>query len=288
VGFINNIKVFAYMQSWVGKADVESLVLQTEKHFQDYGQEYKVINTTDKVYNKENWIDVGNKWGYHSFYTAIKDFDMSYDYMLYMSGDVDGAKIGWDKILDRSYEILNKYDIWCYSFEKAINIMPNAYLKPVENDKFLYYSVTNDLTIAWYHRDLVKLLLDFFKYFEERSDLLNEFPNWGWGIDLSSSCLCFLNNKVLLKDTKYKLEKISMSTPYVMKKAIKQEWVYFKIFNEHTEKNGMDSRSIMEKQFLFMSGKTIMKKGKPYKLFYGQDIILEDFFNNNVPDILRK
>jgi hypothetical protein len=44
VAFINNVKVFAYIQSWIGSVNVERIALKTEQQFKDYGQSYKIIN----------------------------------------------------------------------------------------------------------------------------------------------------------------------------------------------------------------------------------------------------
>jgi hypothetical protein len=288
VVFINNVKVFAYIQSWIGSVNVERIVLKTEKQFKNYGQPYKIINTTDNVYDKENWINLGNKWGYMSFYTALKDFDMSYDYMLYMSGDLDGAKIGWDKILDRSYEILNKYDIWNYSFEKTTQGLPIAYLKPLDNEENLFYSATNDLTIGWYHRDLVKTLLDFFEYFEKESDLLHEIPNTGWGIEMSLSSWSMLNKKAVVKDNKYIIPKRSTTSLYIQDLALRQERDYLAVFNKYNMRNNIDSNAQYLKQIAFIKSKTVNSKGKPLKMEYRGVDTIKLMYGVETLDIVKK
>jgi hypothetical protein len=205
-----------------------------------------------------------------------------------MSGDLDGAKIGWDKILDRSYEILNKYDIWNYSFEKTTQGLPIAYLKPVDNEENLFYSATNDLTIGWYHRDLVKTLLDFFKYFEQESNLLYEFPNYGWGVEMSLSSWSMLNKKAVVKDNKYIIPKRSVSSLYVQDLVLRQEADYLFLFNKYSMKNNINTMSQYLKQMAFIKSKTLNSKGKPLKVEYKDVDVIKLMYGVSTLDIIKK
>jgi hypothetical protein len=252
VVFINRVPIttFAYIQSWIGRTNVEDIVKQTEEEFKKYGQPYKVINTTDNVYNRENWIDIGNVWGFRSFHAAIKDFDMSYDYMLYMSGDINTQGHGWNNILDRAYSVLNKYCVGCYSLEKVDSqgskLGTNAYLEIVPDDKLLRYTSTNDLTIAFYDRETVKFLLDVFNYMETRTKLVK--MRWGWGIEAAAACICIYNNKALFKDLKFIISKASSSTPFIRDEAIREEIKFLSLFFEYCESINIDMKDILEKR----------------------------------------
>lgn len=248
--FINNkpVTAFAYIQSWIGRTNVEAIVLETEKDFKNYGQPYKIINTTDNVYNKENWIDLGNVWGFRSFYAALQDFNMSYDYMLYMSGDILTGEHGWNSILDRAYEVLNKYSVGCYSIEKmdhsGARLGTNAYLEIVPDDKLLRYTSTNDLTIAFYDRDTVKFLLSAFKYIEAHTKLAR--MRWGWGIEAAAACICIYNNKALFKDLKFIITKASSSTPFILDEAVKEETKFLTLFFDYCSSININMLEVLE------------------------------------------
>lgn len=237
------VTAFAYMQSWIGRVNVESIVLKTEQAFKEYGQPYKVINTTDNAYNKENWIDLGNVWGFRSFHAALKDFDMKYDYMLYMSGDILVNEHSWDSILDRAYEVLNTYSVGCYSIEKMDSdkqvLHKHAYIGTVEEDSLLKYTSTNDLTIAFYDRDTVKFLLDAFNYIETKTKLSK--MRWGWGIEAAAAAICIYNGKALLKDLKFIIQKASSSTPLIKDEAIKEEAKFLNLFCDYCSIVGIDT-----------------------------------------------
>ena len=246
------VTAFAYIQSWIGRVNVEAIVANTEQAFKGYGQPYKVINTTDNVYNKEGWIDLGNVWGFKSFHAALKDFDMSYDYMLYMSGDIVADESEWLLLLNRAYEVLNKYSVGCYSIEKVDSTgQPqgtNAYIGTVAEDKFLKYTSTNDLTIAFYDRETVKFLLDAFNYIETKIKLSK--MRWGWGIEAAASAICIYNKKALLKDTKFTIKKASSSTPHIKNEAMKEEYKFLNVFCEYcSEQNMADMQDVLERKY---------------------------------------
>ena len=197
----NKIKYCGYIQSWNDVTNVEKNVLKIEQEFINHNKDYRIINSSKTIYEKENWINVGDIWYHRSFYEAIKDFDFSNDYFLYITGDFKSNM--WQDIFEKSDYVLNKYLPKSFSLHHhpAFFTSEKISLGNVENEKDFEYSVIQDGIIVFYHRDVVRELIEYFSYIDDQG-LLKDMK-FGWGIDFVAAAICFYQNGHIIKDKGY-------------------------------------------------------------------------------------
>ena len=194
----NKIKYCAYIQNWNNVSNVEKNVLKIEKEFIKHKKDYRVINSSSTIYEKENWINVGPIWYQRSFYAALKNFDFSNDYFLYITGDFKSNM--WEEIFNKSDDVLNKYLPKSFSgyHSNGFFYSERTSLGDFPDDSSLEYSVIQDGVIVFYHKDVVKELIEYFDYIEDQG-LLQDMK-FGWGIDFVAAAICFYQNGYMIKD----------------------------------------------------------------------------------------
>lgn len=194
----NKIKYCAYIQSWNDITNVEKNVLKIEQEFIKHNKDYRIINSSNNIYKKENWINVGAIWYHRSFYEALKDFDFSNDYFLYITGDFKSSM--WKEIFEKSDYVLNKYLPKSFSLHHDPPYLTSEKISlgNVKNEKCFEYSTIQDGIIVFYHKDVVKELIEYFSYIDNQG-LLKDMK-FGWGIDYVAAAICFYQKGYMIKD----------------------------------------------------------------------------------------
>jgi hypothetical protein len=194
----NKIKYCGYIQNWNGITNVEKNVLEIEKEFISHGKTYKIINSSNTIYEKENWINVGDIWYQRSFYEALKDFDFSNDYFLFITGDFKSNM--WQEIFEKSDYVLNKYLPKSFSgyHDNGFFNTERVSLGDVKEETSFEYSALQDGIFVFYHKDIVKELLEYFGYIEKQG-LLQDMK-YGWGVDFIAASICFYQRGYMIKD----------------------------------------------------------------------------------------
>ena len=194
-----NSTAHLYIQSWIGKTNIEENVLKIEKELIEYKQKYTIINSTDNLYDKENWLNSGDHWYNVSFYTALKHFDKESDYFVFITGDV--VSKSWKKTLDRMYSVLDN-EMGSYCPISLIGNTQETYSKhfcSIKNiDEYLYCSVIQDGIFIAIKKDIALIVLDFFHYLSKNINLY-EYRT-GWGTDFAISIICLQEKVLLVKD----------------------------------------------------------------------------------------
>jgi hypothetical protein len=200
-----------YVQSWIGKRNIEQNVLKIEEELLKYKQKYTVINSTNNVYNKENWIDSGDHWYNVSFYTALQDFDMQSDYFVFITGDV--VVDSWEIALDRMYSVLDN-EIGSYCPISLVGDRQETYSKLYSSikdvDSSLYCTVIQDGIFIAIRKDVALILLDFFDYIANNDSVYDY--KYGWGIDFAISAICLQEKLLLIKDASSLVYNTSVET----------------------------------------------------------------------------
>lgn len=200
-----------YIQSWIGKNNIEENVLKTEQELIKYKQGYTVINSTDNIYNKENWIDSGDHWYNVSLYNALKHFDGKADYFVFITGDV--VVKSWKKTLDRMYSVLDN-KIASYAPVSLVGDNQETYSKHFSSirniDKYLYCSVIQDGIFFAIRKDVALIVLDFFEYLSKNINLYDY--KTGWGTDFAISTICLQEKLLMIKDSYYPAYNTSTET----------------------------------------------------------------------------
>lgn len=184
-----------YIQSWIGSSNIESLVLKTEKEIIKYGQPYTVINSTNNIYDKPNWVNSGDHWYYISFYRALQEFNQQADYFIYATGDISCDN--WSVLLDRMYSVIDN-TLGSYSPYTKNSIMTPKRVGFKKLDGYLDYSICQDGLWVAYRKDIAQELLEFFDFVVKEIDLYKF--KYGWGIDFIAAVMCMRKGLYMLKD----------------------------------------------------------------------------------------
>ena len=94
---------YTYLVAW---DEVHFNCVEIDEQFMAAGQPITVINSGNM--KRDHWDNVGDIRYYRQFYHAIKSFDTSYDYMVFLCGDVSYNE--WSNIINRANEVLTKYN----------------------------------------------------------------------------------------------------------------------------------------------------------------------------------
>lgn len=228
------MKSFAYIVCW---DDVNSNVVNNiEKQFIGCGQPHKVINSGE--IKQDHWDNVGDIRYFKQFYKALKEFDFSNDFMIFICGDV--SYDNWAGHLDRAKQVLSRYkNIHVYAphftndpwFEGATS------LRAFDTDKNLLISTNTNGIMYYLHRDIVIQMLEYFDYLYENTKL--EGMVSGWGIDLVWSSFAVMNNKVVVRDKEHVIHHPKGSS-YDHGQASHETNIVFENFNSFCKKNKMD------------------------------------------------
>lgn len=224
---------FPYIQSW---ESVEHLVLQMEEDFLPIP--YKVINSTNKIYNKPNWIDQGDYWYYGSFYTALKDFNPTYDYFVYICGDMTAVR--WATLLQKAQEILNTYLLGGLSFLSDVEYMneEKSGIGHLETDISMRYQVCLDGQVVFYHKSIIAKVLDFFNYLNQKIDILS--IKHGWGVDMVVSAFAIDMQQPLVKYDPIKIFNTS-AFQYDLNIGFTECDIFLNVFKEYCAEYKLDN-----------------------------------------------
>lgn len=228
------MKLFAYVVCW---DDVHyNVVDNIEKQLIDYGQPHKIINSGQMKRN--HWDNVGDIRYFKQFYKALKEFDLSNDFMVFICGDV--SYDNWAGHLDRAKQVLSRYkNIHVYAphftndpwFEGATS------LGAFDTDKNLLISTNTNGIMYYLHRDIVIQMLEYFDHLYENTKL--EGMVSGWGIDLVWSAFAVMNNKIVVRDKEHIIHHPKGSS-YDHGQASHETNIVFENFNSFCKKNKMD------------------------------------------------
>jgi hypothetical protein len=233
------MKIYTYVINW---DDVESNVLEIEKFLIKKSIPFTVINSGSK--NIDSWMNVGDIRYYRQFYTAVTNFDdTAYEYMFWLAGDISSND--WNFFINRTYEVLDKYNVWAY----APYFTNEAY--PEKKSKILFLDKENTLSISTntdgmavvLHKDLVKELKKFLDYFSK--DINEQKITSGWGIAMIWSAISIYNNRLILRDNTNILNH-PLGSSYDTTKAANEMNFVLQNFYSFCIKNNIDVDSILK------------------------------------------
>jgi hypothetical protein len=189
------MKFYTYLVAWDA---VHFNCVEVDEKFIAAGQPITVINSGNMT--RDHWDNVGDIRYYRQFYHALKSFDKSYDYMAFLCGDVSYDK--WSDIINRANYVLNKYNnIGAYAPHLTNEPWSENACKIGELENNLNISIQTDGIFVFIHKDIVKVLLDYFNYLNENIDI-TEIKS-GWGIDVIFASISIVNNLLILRDKEY-------------------------------------------------------------------------------------
>lgn len=265
---------FTYIVCW---DDVRSNVLNIEKAFIENKYPHKVINSGSQI--DENWMNVGDIRFYRQLYTAVKDFDESYEYMFWLAGDV--SYNNWNNFLERANFITSSYNIWAYA--PHLTNEPwgesNSKLINLNIDQNLLISVQTDGIAVILHRDVVNLLKKYFDYISEKIDITTITS--GWGMDLIWCAYAMYNNKLIVRDNLHVLNHPAGSS-YNHDKASEELKLVLNLFYDFCEENKIDSNIIKEFHNKIYARMGHDQNHMTIKSFYPNELnIIKNFKNIN-------
>jgi GR25 family glycosyltransferase involved in LPS biosynthesis len=228
------VKSFAYIVCWDDVHD--NVVNNIEKQFIECNQPHKIINSGERKNN--HWDNVGDIRYYKQFYKALKDFDMSNDFMIFICGDV--SYNAWASHLDRANKVLSRYKnihVYAPHFTNDPWGEGSTKLEEFETDKDLLVSTNTNGIMYYLHRDIVLQMLEYFDYLYENTKLENMVS--GWGIDLVWSAFAVMNNKLVVRDRQHIITHPQGST-YDHGQASHETNIVFENFHSFCEKNNLD------------------------------------------------
>jgi GR25 family glycosyltransferase involved in LPS biosynthesis len=228
------VKSFAYIVCW---DDVHYNVIDNiEKQFIDYGQPHKIINSGDM--KRDHWDNVGDIRYFRQFYKALKEFDFSNDFMIFICGDV--SYNDWAGYLDRSNQVLSRYKnihVYAPHFTHDPWSESSTSLGYFPDDQNLVISTNTNGIVYHLHRDVVLQMLEYFDHLYENTKLENMIS--GWGIDVVWSALAVMNNNLVVRDKKHIVTHPKGSS-YDHGQASHETNLVFENFHSFCKVNGID------------------------------------------------
>lgn len=232
------MKFFTYIVNW---NDVSSNVINIEQQFNESNIPYKVINSGNPGNN--HWMNVGDIRYYRQLYTAVKDFDRSYEYMFWLAGDVSYDL--WKRFIRRAEAIVSTYNVWAYAPHLTHEPWSegSSKIKQLTSDEELLLSIQTDGIAVILHRDVVDMLEKYFDYLSNKTDITQLTS--GWGMDMIWCSYAIYNNKLILRDNHNILNHPAGSS-YNHDKASKELKIILDIFYDFCNENNIDSNKIRE------------------------------------------
>lgn len=232
------MKFFTYIVNW---NEVYNNVLEIEKQFKDNNIPHKIINSG--VMNHDDWLNVGDIRYYRQLYTAVKDFDHSYEYMFWLAGDVSFDS--WKDFISKADSVVSAYNVWAYAPHLTHEPWNEGSSKIVklDSDKNILLSIQTDGIAVILHRDVVLMLKEYFDFLSQNVDL-KTFTS-GWGMDMIWCSYAIYNDKLILRDNKYILNHPAGSS-YNHDKASAELKEVLNNFYNFCDSKGIDSNRIKE------------------------------------------
>lgn len=236
---------FTYVVCW---DNVHDNVLSIEKSLVDNNCDYKIINSGSLL--RDNWDNVGDIRYYRQFYYALKDFDYSKDYMFFLCGDVSSQQ--WEHFYFRANSVINSFSPGLYAPHLTNEPWSenSSRLFELEEDRNLLVSIQTDGIAVFIHKDIVKVLLEFFNYLNKKIDLAT--ISSGWGLDLIWCSISIFNQRIILRDKHTILEHPAGSS-YNHGKASEEMTLLLNSFYDFWQEQSEYIRSIHAKIYGRMS-----------------------------------
>ena len=226
------MKFYTYLVAW---DEVHFNCVEVDQKFIAAGQPITVINSGNM--KRDHWDNVGDIRYYRQFYHALKSFDMSYDYMVFLCGDVSYDE--WSDIINRAKEVLKKYNnAGLYAPHLTNEPWSENASKIGQADDKLNISIQTDGIFVFIHRNIVDILLKYFNFLNQKIDL-KEMKS-GWGLDMIWSSIAILNNLPILRDTKF-IPNHPSGSSYNHSRATEEMNIMLSSFYEFMESLGSDS-----------------------------------------------
>lgn len=228
------MKFYTYLVAW---DEVHFNSVEIDEQFMAAGQPITVINSGKM--KRDHWDNVGDIRYYRQFYHALKNFDMSYDYMAFLCGDVSYTE--WSNAIDRANHILSTYN-------NTALYAPHLTHEPwsegaskighVAEDEKINVSIQTDGIYVFIRKDIVATLLEYFNFLDKRIDLTQ--MKSGWGLDMIWSSIALVNGFPILRDKRYVLFHPAGSS-YDHSRATEEMNIMLSEFYAFLESWGIDS-----------------------------------------------
>ena len=191
------MKFFTYIVCW---DEVHENVKQIESRFKETSYPYAIINSGNQT--SDGWHNVGDIRYYRQFYYALSNFDFNYDYMGFICGDV--SYWNWAGFLDRFNSVINSYQnisLYAPHLTNEPWTEDSSCIGKVPTEDKLLISIQTDGIALYIHREVVQILLDYFKYLESKIDIATITS--GWGMDMIWCSIAIANNGWILRDNEH-------------------------------------------------------------------------------------
>lgn len=230
------MKIFTYVVNW---NEVYNNVLDIEKSFKENNIPHKIINSGSM--RVDDWMNVGDIRFYRQLYTAVKDFDRSYDYMFWLAGDVSYGQ--WNSFIERAKAITNGYNVWAYA--PHLTNEPwhedSSKIFKLDSDESVLLSIQTDGIAVVLHREVVDMLEKYFDYLSRHTDITQLTS--GWGMDMIWCSYIMYKNKLILRDNQFILNHPAGSS-YNHGRASEELKVVLDMFYNFCDESGIDSEEI--------------------------------------------
>jgi GR25 family glycosyltransferase involved in LPS biosynthesis len=228
------MKFYTYLVAW---DEVHFNAVEIDEQFMAAGQPITVINSGNM--KRDHWDNVGDIRYYRQFYHALKSFDTSYDYMAFLCGDVSYSE--WSKAIERANYILSTYKntgLYAPHLTHEPWSEGSSKIGGVLGDDKINISIQTDGIYVFIHRDIVKVLLEYFNFLNDNIDLVE--MKSGWGLDMIWSSISIVNGLPILRDKQHVLSHPAGSS-YDHSRATEEMNIMLSIFYSYLESNGIDS-----------------------------------------------
>lgn len=254
------MKIQGYLVCW---DDYRDNCVDIESQFKLNNFNLTVINSGQP---KDGWVNLGDVRYYRQFYYALKDFDLNSDYLLFICGDVSSSN--WTSLINRMVNVVSKYeDVYVYAphFTNDAWNFNATNLKVSSVDKDISIASNTNGIMFLMHKEIVKDMLEFFNYFQEKYGW--EGMVSGWAIDLVHSSFTIGKGKLVVRDSKNIITHPAGSS-YNHGKATNETALIYKAFNEFSK----EYSHIVNKIYGRMSHD---KNYMEVQSFYGNDLDLK-------------
>jgi hypothetical protein len=218
------MKIQNYLVAW---DDYRDNCIDIENQFKSAGLKLSVLNSGTP---KDGWNNLGDIRYYRQFYYALKDFNQSNDYLLFICGDV--SYDSWKDVMHRANDVLSKYkNVYAYATQFTHDAwgFNSTNIKISELDSNLSIATCTNGTMMFIHRDIVNEMLAFFDYFQDKYGW--EGMVSGWAIDIIYASVSIGKGKIILRDSKHILTH-PVGSSYTNEKAGSETGLVFKAFTE--------------------------------------------------------
>lgn len=228
---------YTYLVAW---DEVHYNAVEIDEQFMAAGKPITVINSGN--IKRDHWDNVGDIRYYRQFYHALKSFDTSYDYMVFLCGDVSYGD--WSNIIDRANFILTNYNnTGLYAPHLTHEPWSEGSSKIGQVDDTLNISIQTDGIFVFIHKDIVQTLLNYFNFLNKEIDLVE--MKSGWGLDMIWSSISILNNLPILRDTRY-VPNHPPGSSYDHSRATEEMNIMLSKFYDFIEESGENSEPYKE------------------------------------------